>query len=171
MERFYKIGGLVFATCSLQDFVFETDFPIERAPNKCFKLHDMNNTLNDKTRPFSLPLHASCFQLMFLIGISRNLSTNTTNPPNFSLNKKNKNNHQDVRATDEELEALQAELDSVRRASSMSTAIEAPAAPEPAVAAVAPEMSPMAWRGPPGLVAPASMGDAEQILVLVDEFG
>lgn len=76
-----------------------------------------------------------------------------------------------MRATDEELEALQAELDSVRRASSMSTAIEAPAAPEPAVAAVAPEMSPMAWRGPPGLVAPASVGDAEQILVLVDEFG
>ena len=73
-----------------------------------------------------------------------------------------------MRATDEELEALQAELDSVRRASSMSTAIEAPAAPEPAVA---PEMSPMAWRGPPGLVAPASVGDAEQILVLVDEFG
>jgi len=76
-----------------------------------------------------------------------------------------------VRATDEELEALQAELDSVRRASSMSTPIEAPAAAEPAVAAVAPEMSPMAWRGPPGLVAPASVGDAEQILVLVDEFG
>jgi len=73
---------------------------------------------------------------------------------------------QDVRATDEELEALQAELDSVRRASSMSTPIEAPAAPEPAVAAVAPEMSPMAWRGPPGLVAPASMGDAEQIAQL-----
>eukprot|EP00434_Breviolum_minutum_P038147 symbB.v1.2.033830.t1/scaffold4258.1/size42288/2 len=73
---------------------------------------------------------------------------------------------QDVRATDEELEALQAELDSVRRASSMSTAIEAPAAAEPAVAAVAPEMSPMAWRGPPGLVAPASVGDAEQIAQL-----
>eukprot|EP00435_Cladocopium_sp_Y103_P055723 s1187_g18.t1 len=58
---------------------------------------------------------------------------------------------QDVRATDEELEALQAELASVRRAASASTL--------PAVTELGD-----AWRGPPGLTHPED--EAEQIAQL-----